>query len=648
MKELSVPFILIISLSILISCNSKKETPPPQTDIISETPVVKQEQPAPKQSWKEQLSAVNEISTEKDINTIKAIIEKAVREENLDELQEYLETEAEKDKVPPQILFGLSLVYGRKGLVKEEYKIIEKLEEQVKQRPGIAFNLSLVYGRKDTLKSQIDKAEAEALALLKGYIAVKSIPEGADVYLDGELKGTTPFTTKGLDEGSYAVEIRMEDYTDISKTTSVKAGKTTEVAEELVLIPGSLVINSDPIGSTVLLAGEKVGITPLEISKIEVGYYELTISKDNYEDQIISTVIIPNEIATVNPKLIQLTGNLYLTNLSLDANILVDHILKWPINNRIENLKPGNHLIQISKRGYLEKEANFFIQPNKTTNINGKLTAAIPYATIKIDGRDTDWDMIEPIITDNLGDNNNGPNGTDLHKIYLATDGIYLYTKIDLADGKPSAKPLFYVIGIETPDKSFSRLLFTQYNGTWSTGVDKWTSGNYHEQIAKGTIKSRNNIIETRYKLKDIGISVDQQLLFKAWDDPSGQNYDNTSQVPVAWTNHHEFFVAQGKIRGEKINERTLSPTIHRNQGSDNVTKFILYTSNNEEIGIQFQVDKVEAVDQRVREEEFKLIIFSSIIEKSEDYSGSSVSGKLNIFENSNNWISGSFSLTSN
>ncbi len=153
MKKSVALFIIVIYLVIFISCNSKKETPPPQKDTISETPIVETEKTTPEQSWKELLLSSNEVSTEEDIEVIKAIIEKAVENNNLEELQTFLETEAGKEKVPPQILFGLSLVYGRKGLVKEEYKIIERLEEQVKKRPGIVFNLSLVYGRKEQLKT---------------------------------------------------------------------------------------------------------------------------------------------------------------------------------------------------------------------------------------------------------------------------------------------------------------------------------------------------------------------------------------------------------------------------------------------------------------------------------------------------------------
>ena len=524
MKELSVPFILIISLSILISCNSKKETPPPQTDIISETPVVKQEQPAPKQSWKEQLSAVNEISTEKDINTIKAIIEKAVREENLDELQEYLETEAEKDKVPPQILFGLSLVYGRKGLVKEEYKIIEKLEEQVKQRPGIAFNLSLVYGRKDTLKSQIDKAEAEALALLKGYIAVKSIPEGADVYLDGELKGTTPFTTKGLDEGSYAVEIRMEDYTDISKTTSVKAGETTGISEELVLMPGSLVINSDPIGSTVLLAGEKIGITPLEISEIEAGEYELTISKENYNTNTISAKIKPADITNINTSLEALTGILSINDLTDSALVYLDGKRVFPLNSTsmqrkvLKNIQVGKHELTIKKNNFIEKNIVIVINSGQLTMTSGILEQnifEIPFANIKVDGKLEDWNNITPVALDPKNDSLSNLDNQDIIAVSFAKDDKYLYIRVDVVNSRPKASgdDETYDLVYNIDNKHYELWCLKKGLGT---AINVMENGRETGRWDFGSLcKTTNGALEARFPLNKLKENITDPLTIK-------------------------------------------------------------------------------------------------------------------------------------
>ena len=385
MKKTMVYIFIIIFLSILFSCNSKKETPPPQTDISAETQIVETAQASPEQSWKETLLSDIEIVNEEDIESIKAIIEKAVENNNLEELQTFLETEAGKDKVPPQILFGLSLVYGRKGLVKEEYKIIEKLEEEVKQRPGIAFNLSLVYGRKETLKSEIDKAEAEALELLQGFISVISNPEGAEISLNEVLLGISPLITKSIKEGTYSLKIEKADYITITKNILIAAGKTIEVTEELIEVPGSISINSDPSGSTVFLNSVERGITPLDIPEIKAGKYELTIKKDKYEDKTSTVLIEPGKLETIDIILNSSLGSLTFTDLPDGAIINQDGsriypVYKYGTNTRVlKDIPIGSYEISIQKDGYKTTFSTIKITSDQNTTINGKLVQDTPY-----------------------------------------------------------------------------------------------------------------------------------------------------------------------------------------------------------------------------------------------------------------------------
>ncbi len=439
---------IIISLLIINSCNPKEETASNKIVPIPKSPVVETKQTDPQQSWKESLLSGKAIETEKDIESIKLIIEKAVENNRLDELQTFLETESKKEKVPPQILFGLSLVYGRKGLVKEEYKAIEKLEEQVKQRPGIVFNLSLVYGRKETLKSQINKAEAEAKALLQGYISVKSTPAGAEVYLDGELKGKTPFTTEGLGEGSYAVELQLKDYTDLSKTISVKAGKTTEVTEELVLLPGRLVINSEPTGATVLLNGEERGVTPLKLENIIPGTHEILLAKTDYEDKTVTITIEPDKTETINTDLITLTGNIFINSLTEGAIIILDGERVFPQTGWIKKIPTGHHSLLIKKNEYVEKNYSVTIISGETNYLLGKLEKVvieIPFAKIKVDGKASDWKGIEPTYQYNLGpDPFPNDSGTDFKNFKVAYDNNNLYYILEFNDPPCSTKKDYY------------------------------------------------------------------------------------------------------------------------------------------------------------------------------------------------------------
>ena len=530
MKKPAVFLIIIISLSILFSCNSKKEKPLFQTDIIVKSQIGETEQESPEQNWKESLLSGKEISTQEDIELIKSIVEKVVENNNLEELQTFLETEAKKEKVPPQILFGLSLVYGRKGLVKEEYKTIEKLEEQVKQRPGIAFNLSLVYGRKETLKSQIDKAEAEALALLQGFVYVTSTPEGAEVYLDGVLKGTTPYTTLGLGEGSYTVELRLKNYKDLSKTTSVKPGKTTEVTEELTLLPGSLVINSDPVGATVILAGKEMGVTPLELEKIIPGSYELIIKKIKYQENTTSIVIEPGIAKSATFVMIHMTGKIFFPAIDSETQIYLDDKRVYLQDNLLNDIIPGNHLLVLKKSGYIEKKLTLLIKPDKTEYINEELIRAIPFANINIDGKPGDWIGIEPLMTDVKGDSTDNKNRCDIKDVYLAVDEQYTYIRFDFFDTNPfNGRGNYFNFVIQKNSKISLVLQVVYRDGRWKSRMKLYSDIQITSNFI-GKAKVGNQFFEARFSNAKIFELLENNSIYVsgAYAGAESVEWDNT------------------------------------------------------------------------------------------------------------------------
>ncbi len=596
-----------------------------------------------------------EIKTEKDIKIIKAVIDRAANEGRLEELQTYLEKESSKKRVSPSVLFSLSLVYGKKGLIKEEYKTIKKLEKKVRSSPEIAFSLSLVYGRKKILKSRIDKAEADALALTQGYISITSNTQGVDVYINGERAGKTPYKSGLMPEGTYSVELRKKDFISVNKKVIVKAGKTASISGKMILKPGSIDVSSVPSGSAVYVNGIDKGLTPLQIHSITPGKYEVLIKKKGYNDKTEIVSIKPGVNRIIAAKLTALNGIIDIMDFSEGCEVYLDGTRAYPQRGSLTDITAGNHTVLIKKTGFKEKTIYVLLAPGNTSYISGKLERAaekIQYALIKVDGRASDWNNIIPVIVDETGDNRNSPKGTDIHKIYMATDGTYLYTSIVLADGAPSRKPLYFAIGIDNTNGTSLGLLFTEYNGRWKTGFDRWTDKKkgLHKRVKDGTVRARAGIIEGKYKLKDIGIVLEKPFMINGWDDSSGGSYDSTPEIEVVWTNHYQFFTASGRIRGKSVNERTLSPKVfpYRNKDGNREIRISLMSSRKEEIGLQFLLDKLKQGSYRVREKDFDIIIFSSIIKKAEGYHGNLVSGKFVVYENSANWVSGYYNFTSN
>jgi hypothetical protein len=66
-----------------------------------------------------------------------------------------------------------------------------------------------------------------------GSLAVTTSPSGAQVYVDGVLKGITPATIPGLPAGTHSLLLKMDGFQDLSTSITITAGQTAEYATGL-------------------------------------------------------------------------------------------------------------------------------------------------------------------------------------------------------------------------------------------------------------------------------------------------------------------------------------------------------------------------------------------------------------------------------
>lgn len=115
-----------------------------------------------------------------------------------------------------------------------------------------------------------------------GQAQFDSRPTGADVLIDGAVRGQTPLKL-ALPVGSYELEIRSEAGTRTLPLT-IEAGMLVSQYVELLAAPtlaqpGRLEIASDPAGAQVSVDGIARGVTPLTIEKVEAREHAITLTR---------------------------------------------------------------------------------------------------------------------------------------------------------------------------------------------------------------------------------------------------------------------------------------------------------------------------------------------------------------------------------
>lgn len=115
-----------------------------------------------------------------------------------------------------------------------------------------------------------------------GALHATSVPSDADVYIDGEKVGTTPFLTQTVLIGEHNIQFVKDGYKSEERTIVVNEGESRQLSVELSNFC-NIHLTSTPSLSMVYLNNEYKGVTPLNIQTVS-GMHDLRLQKEGYTD----------------------------------------------------------------------------------------------------------------------------------------------------------------------------------------------------------------------------------------------------------------------------------------------------------------------------------------------------------------------------
>lgn len=193
-----------------------------------------------------------------------------------------------------------------------------------------------------------------------GMLDIISRPAGADVYINDELRGKTPFRSE-MDSGTYTLRLNYPQFQEIGEEILIKDNELN--SKEYELLPFyTLVIPAQPAGARVKIDGKYKGQTPLTIEDWTKGTLQMTIEKDgwttfeqritlqpgvNQIDYSLRQSTTPQPKPSPTPK----TYRLSITTDPEDAEVFLDNKLAG--RTPLELDKPsGSYSVRIRKAGY--------------------------------------------------------------------------------------------------------------------------------------------------------------------------------------------------------------------------------------------------------------------------------------------------------
>ncbi|MDF7807708.1 PEGA domain-containing protein [Pontiellaceae bacterium B12219] len=209
----------------------------------------------------------------------------------------------------------------------------------------------------------------------KGSIVIKSTPERAEVLVNGTVQGTAPVTIAGLVAGDYIVELRKSGFERAYKSVSLLEGQEMEVALNMKPITGLLLVDSNPQGADVVIEGISKGSTPLLLTDLPLGEYNLEFKSPKLLPRTMKAELADRTPVRVYAELVSNTAQLDVTSVPDGAEVRINGILAGQTPLRIEEVQAGEADVKVSKRGYTPYQIRMQFEATKPYKVDASLVA---------------------------------------------------------------------------------------------------------------------------------------------------------------------------------------------------------------------------------------------------------------------------------
>jgi TonB family protein len=141
----------------------------------------------------------------------------------------------------------------------------------------------------------------------RGVVHVESIPAGANVSVDGQIVGKTPFDVSDVLLGAHEIKVELDGYAPAVESVMLTAETPrTEVRPTLsrtAPATGTADVSSTPAGAMVKIDNTAVGLTPLRGRTLNVGRHRFEITAEGYEPYTTSATVKENQTARIDAQL---------------------------------------------------------------------------------------------------------------------------------------------------------------------------------------------------------------------------------------------------------------------------------------------------------------------------------------------------------
>jgi len=223
------------------------------------------------------------------------------------------------------------------------------------QKPGYLSVEKIV-----TLKPGDSIVENFPLSKIPSSISISSIPDNADLKINGADYGTTPFESDNMSPGTYTLVFEKAGYKSLTKKVILNSGQRQEVKVQLTPLvdtqppitnkKGVLTLISIPDNAQVFINNQLVGNSPVSVT-LPSGQYFVELKLNNYENWASVITLDENENKNLSIPLKAVQKKLILNSVPSGALILLDGMQVGQTPKEFF-LDPKSYVVTLTKTGY--------------------------------------------------------------------------------------------------------------------------------------------------------------------------------------------------------------------------------------------------------------------------------------------------------
>ncbi len=189
-------------------------------------------------------------------------------------------------------------------------------------------------------------------------------PEGAQVFVDGKLRGMAPCSVFDLAAGTHLVHVEAPSHVSEDAFVKLEAGAYVQKSFMLPVEKGLVLVKTTPVGADVKYNGVSLGTTPLLVTTLASGRkHTLELALNGYQTKRIDVQTDGRHPLVREESLALDSGVVDCTTEPAGATVLVNGVERGVTPIKLTNVPKGVATILFRLAGYREESRELRLAP---------------------------------------------------------------------------------------------------------------------------------------------------------------------------------------------------------------------------------------------------------------------------------------------